>query len=376
MKNDCIIIGGGASGLMLAAMTKVNKGVILEATPAVGTKLLMTGGGRCNITHGGSIKDFVDCYDEAGRVLRKCLYRHSNTQMLEWLENIGLPVVEIDERYYPASEKAADVKNVLVSSAIKNGWEIKTNAKVTGLEKNGDCWDVAASGQLLNSEKVVIATGGITYPETGSDGSIFPILKQLGIRITELRPALAPVYVRDYPYGELSGISLENVTVAAFATSSHTCKGKAARVTGDILFTHNGFSGPAVLKLSKYCEPGEIIRLNYNCELNELPKRMAKLLENRARGESGDIKTSKLSALLEADDFIVDRIDEKGIVTSGGIDLSEIDAGTMEIKRCPGLFAIGEALDADGTTGGYNLQLCYSTAATVKDAIWTQFKIL
>lgn len=369
MKNDCIIIGGGASGLMLAAMTKVNKGVILEATPAVGTKLLMTGGGRCNITHGGSIKDFVDCYDEAGRVLRKCLYRHSNTQMLEWLENIGLPVVEIDERYYPASEKAADVKNVLVSSAIKNGWEIKTNAKVTGLEKNGDCWDVTASGQLLSSEKVVIATGGITYPETGSDGSIFPILKQLGIRITELRPALAPVYVRDYPYGELSGISLENVTVTAFATSSHTCKGKAARVTGDILFTHNGFSGPAVLKLSKYCEPGEIIRLNYNCELNELPKRMAKLLENRARGESGDIKTSKLSALLEADDFIVDRIDEKGIVTSGGIDLSEIDAGTMEINICPGLFAIGEALDADGTTGGYNLQLCYSTAATVKDAI-------
>ena len=352
---------------MLAAMTQVNKGLILESTSAVGTKLLMTGGGRCNLTHSGSIKDFVDCYDEAGRTLRKCLYKHNNTEMTEWFRSIGVPVVEIDDRYYPASEKASDVRNALISAAVRNGWEIQVNSKISDMNNDSDCWKIISGRQTMISQKIVIATGGITYPETGSDGSMFKILERLGINITELKPALAPVYVRDYPYSELSGVSIPNVTVSAFGTSSNTCKGKASKVTGDILFTHNGFSGPAVLKVSKYCEQGEIIRFNYNCELKDLPKRMIKLLENRARGESGDIKTSRLSGLLEADDFIVDHIDKRGIVTSGGIDLSEIDTGTMAIKRCPGLFAIGEVLDVDGTTGGYNLQMCYSTAATVSD---------
>lgn len=367
MKYECIIIGGGASGLMLAAMTKVNKGLILEATASVGTKLLMTGGGRCNLTHAGSIKNFVECYDEAGRVLRKCLYRHSNTEMIEWLESIGLPVTVIDERYYPATERASDVRNSLINAVHENGWEIRTHSKVKGLEHETEGWKIYISKKSFIATNVVIASGGITYPETGSDGSVFPLLENLGIKITELKPALSPVYVRDYPYGDLSGVSISNVTVTAFGTSNKTCKGKAARVTGDILFTHKGFSGPAILKLSKYCEPGEKLRINYNCELNELPKRMIRILEDRARGDSGDIKTNRLSALLESDDFIVDSIDKKGIVTSGGIDLSEIDTGTMEIKSCPGLFAIGEALDADGTTGGYNLQMCYSTAATVSD---------
>ncbi|MBQ0040937.1 MAG: NAD(P)/FAD-dependent oxidoreductase [Clostridiales bacterium] len=112
-----------------------------------------------------------------------------------------------------------------------------------------------------------------------------------------------------------------------------------------------------------------MIRINYNCKLEDLPKRFRKCLEDRARGESGDIKTSKLAGLLESDEFIVKSIDARGIVTSGGISLSEIDTGTMELKKCPGLFAIGEAIDADGTTGGYNLQLCYSTAATVAEQI-------
>ena len=383
MKYDCVIIGGGASGLMLAAMTKMNKGVILEGSPSPGRKLLMTGGGRCNITHAGSIKDFIACYGEAGPALRKCLYKHSNLEMLKWLDSIGVPTIEMDDKYYPASQKAVDVRDALVRAATANGWTIACTHKVTNLDNWGQSsldknpkgtgltWRVEAGDSFFDSDCVVIASGGITYPETGSDGSMFEIARKLGIEVTDLKSALAPIHVKNYPYAELAGVSIPDVTVTAFnSNSANTCKGKIARFSGDLLFTHTGFSGPAILRVSKYCEPGEMIRINYNVgSSEELPKRFRKLLESRARGSSGDIKTSKLAGLLESDEFIVESIDNRGMVTSGGIGLSEIDTGTMEIKNCPGLFAIGEALDADGTTGGYNLQFCYSTAAAVSTVL-------
>lgn len=363
MKYECVIIGGGASGLMLAATHQVNKGLLLESTDRFGSKLLMSGGGHCNITHAGSIKDFINCYGEAGPVLRKCLYKHSNIELLDWLNSQSIEVQEIDGRYFPASMESREVLNMLLKSAKDNGWELKSNSPVKKISQYGNDWMV--DGYL--SEKVVIATGGITYPKTGSDGSMFEILKGLGVEVTDLRSALAPIYVKDYPYAELSGIAVSNVTVTAFSSDMNTCKGKAARLTGDILFTHNGFSGPVILNISRSAEVGEVIRINYNCELNDLPKRLRKVLEDRSRNNSGDIKTSKLKGLLESDEFIVQSIDDNGMVTRGGIDLSEIDTGTMSLKRYPGLFAIGEALDADGLTGGYNLQLCYSTARTCAD---------
>lgn len=396
MKYDTIIIGGGASGLMLAARMKVNKGLILEGSPRPGNKLLLTGGGRCNLTHAGSIKDFISCYGEAGKTFRKCLYRHSNVEMISWFESLGLKTMEQDERFYPASERAADVRIILVSTAENNGWKILTNSRVNSLkseffdesevsadgsaegsgfegEKSGSVgrWTVGTvSGDSFTADNVVVATGGITYPETGSDGSMFDVLRQLDIEVTDLRPALSPIHVKDYPYAELAGVSIPDVTVTVFSSDVvNTCKGKAARETGDLLFTHTGFSGPAILRVSRFCEAGEAIRINYMRGISELPRRFRKILEDRARGESGDVRTNKLSALLEADTFVVESVDPRGIVTAGGIGLSQIDAGTLEFRTRPGLFAAGEALDADGTTGGYNLQLCYSTACAIADTI-------
>ena len=364
MKYDCIIIGGGASGLMLAARLKVNNGLIVEGTHRLGTKMLMSGGGRCNITHEGSIKDFVDCYGRAGHVLRKCLYRHNNLELINWLNTSGIPTISENGRIFPASMKASDIVDFLVNQANANGWRVSLGSKVRSIEQKEGYWIVNDNA----SDNVVIAAGGITYPKTGSDGSMFEMLRELGISIVEPRSVLAPIYVRDYPYGELSGVSVTNVTVTAFSSDAvNTCKGKAARMTGDILFTHNGFSGPVILNISKYAEPDETIRINYNRTLDELPRSLRRCLGNRARGSSGDIKTSRLTALLEADDFIVESIDKNGMVTCGGINLDEINTATMGLNRYPGLFAIGEAIDADGITGGYNLQMCYSTACTVAD---------
>ena len=439
---DIVIIGGGASGLMLAANLELNgaSGVILEGTSNVGTKLLMSGGGHCNITHGGSIKDFLNAYGDAGQSFRKCLYRHSNLDLVRWFDSHGLKLadesgvsIEVSGmsgsasaleglgRIFPASMKARDVLDLLLTESKSNGWEIRTNAKVCKLSKFADAYNgspdanrdpvdvanderldgnlddgdvscdsvyqwsvVTVSGEVLTARNVVIATGGVTYPQTGSDGSMLTLMKNLGVEVTDPRPALAPVFVKDYPYSELSGISIADVEVTAFGSdAAHTCKGKAARMTGDLLFTHDGFSGPVILSISRYAEPGRIIRIQYRKEKQDLPKRMQRILEDRARGSSGDIRTSVLAALLDHDDFVVSEIDKRGMVTAGGIALSNIETATMSIKQkhphgadddlLEGLYAIGEAIDADGITGGYNLQLCWSTACTAAESLQKYF---
>lgn len=370
--NDIAVIGAGASGLMLAANLDLDgaRGIVLEGSPRIGSKLLMSGGGRCNITHGGSIKDFVNCYGAAGPALRRCLYSHSNTELVNWFEGLGVRLSDEDGRIFPASMRSRDILDALIGEAASNLWQVETGTKVAGLTKDGDWVITLESGYTVRSCNVVIASGGITYPETGSDGSMHGLLRELGIEVSEMRPALAPVYVSDYPYAELAGVSLCDVTVTAFGSdAATTCKGKAARMTGDLLFTHDGFSGPVILNVSRYAEPGQILRIQYNKELPELPKRMQRILEDRARGDSGDVRTKILASMLDHDDFIVEGVDERGMVTAGGVLLSEIDMKTMQVKRVDGLYVIGEALDADGITGGYNLQLCWSTACACADAL-------
>jgi len=367
---DVAVIGGGASGLMLAANLDIGDavGIVLEGSAVLGSKLLMSGGGHCNITHGGSIKDFINAYGNEGQALRRCLYSHSNTELMKWFEGIGIELNDEDGRVFPASMRARDILDALIGEAASNLWQIETGTKVVSLIKDDDWVIRLENGFEFRSRNIVIACGGITYPETGSDGSMHGLLAELGIGVSELRPALAPVYVRDYPYAELAGVSLSDVAVTAFGSdAATTCKGKAARMTGDILFTHDGFSGPAILNISKFAEAGEKIRLSYNKELEELPKRMQRILKDRARGESGDVKTKLLASLLDHDDFTVDRVDERGMVTAGGVKLDEIDMKTMQVKQFDGLYVIGEALDADGITGGYNLQMCWSTACTCAD---------
>ncbi|MBQ9272556.1 MAG: NAD(P)/FAD-dependent oxidoreductase [Mogibacterium sp.] len=401
---DIVVIGGGASGLMLAANMDLEgaEGLILEGSARAGSKRLMSGGGRCNMTHGGPARELIYAYGDAGTALRRCLYKHNNLELALWMDNHGVtPADENGEpldlsegmralegtgRIFPASMKSRDVLDALLSASEDNGWQIGTNAKVSELrrgsgpddgeantDRDGDgqsgSWEIGLQdGSCITSRNVVIASGGVTYPETGSDGSMFGLLKELGVKIAEPRPALAPVFVEDYPYADLSGISVPDVTVIAFgADAACTCKGKAAKMKGDLLFTHEGFSGPVILNISKYAEEGETLRLCYNKELPELPKRMQKALRDRARGPLGDVRTGLLARLLNQDDFTVRGTDSRGMVTAGGVALDEVDMKTMRVKAFDGLYVIGEALDADGITGGYNLQMCWSTACTCAD---------
>ena len=388
---DCIIIGAGASGLFCgASMSRPVRGLILEKTSRPGTKLLMSGSGQCNITHAGSIKDFIDCYGKHGGRIRKCLYRYSNTSLAEFMESGGVPAVtREDGKVFPASMDARSVLDMLLRRSRECGFSIEYDSPAEKIEKAAHGWTVLSSGRRFDTRTLVIATGGCSYPRTGSDGSIFRILERdLELKCTELKPALSSVQIKDYPYGELSGISFKNAAVSIFKNGR-----KEAANSGGLLFTHNDLSGPAVLNISKYSAPGDTIQISYLYPLDRdtvlsrlkkadhqsssrlsnviadefgLPKRFCQLLTARY-GES----LKKLAAQLTGEIFEIISVSgfSKAMCTSGGVDLSCIDLSTMQAKKLPGIYVIGEALDIDGITGGYNLQFAYSSACAAADNI-------
>lgn len=391
LKYDVIVVGGGASGLFFAAGAGAScRGLILEKTDKVGTKLMMSGGGRCNITHDGSIKDFVNCYGDAGPAIRKILYRHDNSELRAFFKSRGVNTrVEDDGRVFPTGAK--DVLHALLTGARENGFEIKTGQNVVSIRENnekGDAgeWILSTKEKDYRSDRIVIATGGASYPRTGSDGSMFYILERdLGLEVVEPRPALYPIEIENYPYKELAGISIKG------RLSGVNLQKKKALV-GDILFTQWGFSGPAAINISGDLREGEVLIVNYiypivykealniimqgvqNTKKSlstlvsdsfGLPKRLGEKLVLRCHGS-----TKKLAKLLTEDEFKVKSGSfHTAMVTRGGVALGEINTKTMELKSKKGIFVIGEALNVDGYTGGYNLQFAYSSAMIAAEDI-------
>ena len=394
--HDVIIIGGGASGLFAAAADTSAKGtashakgaaafrgLILEKTSRPGTKLLMSGSGQCNITHAGSIKDFIDCYGDKGKKVRSCLYKYSNLELIDFLEENGVETfVREDGKVFPKSMDAHDVLYMLLRKAKKNGFELKCDSEVTRLIQTNGIWCVTSNSDDYYAKTIIIATGGCSYPTTGSDGSFFNVLRSdLGIEITELKPSLTPIQVNEYPYAELSGISFENIRTSIWDGDK-----KIAETCHDLLFTHKDLSGPAVINISKYAQPRGKLKINYLHPLNyeqvlarlktvfhgakgspaniiaaefDLPKRFCQLFTAR-HGEA----LKNLAHALTGEEFVINSVSgfNKAMATAGGIDLKQISTSTFGFKEHPGLYAIGEALDVDGITGGYNLQFAYSSA--------------
>lgn len=379
MKYERIIIGGGAAGLFCAASCPVDKGLILEKQSSPGQKLLLSGSGQCNLTHNGSIKEFIGHYGENGSRIRSALYRGNNLLLMKFFTENGVLLEEREDgKIFPKSRKAGDVLNLLLELSKKNGWELRADCPVDSLEQKED------GSFLVNrtyvADEVIIATGGCSYPNTGSDGNLFPLLKNLGLKIIPPRPALVPLTVRDYPYGGLSGISFQSVTA----------KLDGHRLTGDLLLTHGSFSGPVILNLARWAKPGSELKLCYipgeshlpsasgdrrqaltffSEELN-LPRRFTEQILRRG-GIEPSVKAASLSgsrlktfqAFLKEDTFQVTGTSgfSSAMATAGGVCLDEVDLKTFECKNIPGLFIIGEALDIDGDTGGYNLQFAFSS---------------
>ena len=399
----CIVTGGGAAGLFFAAGEAVSghlriKGrkIILEKTPRPGQKILMSCGGSCNITHAGPVKDFVGKYGEKGRLIRTCLYRHNNLELMEMIESLGVPLTEqIDGRVFPSSMKASDILEALLSAVKRNGWEIRTGCEVTGINEigpedadGGSLTRVTLSdGSVLTTEKLVIATGGSSYPATGSDGSFFNVLERdLGISIVSPKPALVPVYVQDFVYEDLAGVSFDDISVSC---GKHSFRGAA-------LMTHRGFSGPAMLHISEYVKPGDELVINYCPDMDTesmlekirrdqpgsalglgnyftsltgLPKSFVNRIIDSPERKLSSVSMSELRGIVSRITHFCYSVSGIGgwndaMVTAGGVSLDQIDLKTMRLKAGPAsdIRIIGEALDVNGESGGYNLQFAYSSA--------------
>ncbi|MCL2589025.1 MAG: aminoacetone oxidase family FAD-binding enzyme, partial [Oscillospiraceae bacterium] len=259
MLYDLIIIGAGAAGLFAAANVPSDKRVLLlEQTAAPGQKLLLAGSGQCNLTNSGDIAAFLDRYGSNGKRLRPVLFPFSNLALMAWFEERGLPLItRPDGKVFPASLDAQDVLHLLLDQIRKNGVEIRLNTPATTLTRAEDHWQVETPTGTIDTRCVLVTTGGASYPATGSDGRFFGCLEALGLDVIPPRPALCPVFVHDYPYSALTGISFVDAVVTL------TTDTKPLRAAGSLLLTHRGFSGPVILNNARAVRQGAELTINY-----------------------------------------------------------------------------------------------------------------
>lgn len=389
-----IIVGGGPAGIMAAlSAAKNNEVILIEKNKEIGMKLRLTGGGRCNITNNRDIEEFFDKIVNNNKFLYSALYTFSNYSLLEYLSSKGLEYkVELDEKVYTKSDKADEVIDLLKDDLINNDVNIKYNTTITDLiiEDNVIKGVITSYGEKVLGDKIIITTGGKSFPNTGSDGTMYSVLEKYGHTITPIYAALIPLVIKEEFVKKLQGVSMKDVVVSA------KIKKKKIEKRGDMLFTHFGISGPAVLKLSSYVNKalteGEVeITLDFlkDKSKEEISKIMRsntnKTVFNNLKGvlpqnflkvvfEILGLSEVKASDLKKEDEYkVIEYMKEMKLtaretltikaaqVTSGGVKVKEINASTMESKLIKNLYFAGEVIDVDAETGGYNLQIAFST---------------
>lgn len=398
-----IVVGGGAAGLMAAgrAAEKGARVILLEKNRTIGRKIGIAGKGRCNVTNVRPIKEFIDNYPVNGRFLYSAFNRFSNDDLYAFLEAHGVKLkVERGGRVFPVSDRAADVVECFEKYLEKAGVKVLTERKVEGiLQSGGVVRGVLCEGVELRGDRVIVATGGKSYPKTGSTGDGYAWAKEMGHTIIPLRPALVPLNIKEEWVKELQGLSLKNISATVFYNGK-----LLGSEFGELLFTHFGVSGPVILTLS-----GEVAKISKAGRdkgelllvINLKPALSAEQLERRVRRDLEKYRKRQLKNAL--DDLLPQRLisplislsgidPEKpvahinraeidslcktlaamsmtiegprplseAIVTAGGIALNEINPQTMESKIISGLYFVGEVLNIDGYTGGYNLQAAFS----------------
>lgn len=396
-----IVIGGGAAGLM-AAGTAAEKGfevILLEKMGQTGRKIGISGKGRCNLTNIAELDDFMARFGKNGRFLRQCFQQFFSKELINFFERHGLPLVtERGGRVFPESGRALDVVKILNNWLTSKGVILQKNASVTNiLVEEGCVAGVVCNGKKIACKNIILATGGKSYPRTGSTGDGYRLAESLGHTIVPLRPALVPILSPDTKVQRMAGLELRNVQVRLYQNGKR--KGVAF---GELAFTGFGLSGPVILSLSgaivDALDNGQKVTLSldlkpalderklHNRLIRDLDSRGGEKIESILRGLlplkmipicreacdlSGDIDTRNFPAAMRKrlvqwlKDFRIEingyRSYSEAIVTAGGVSLKEVNPTTMESKIVRGLFIAGELLDLQADTGGYNLQAAFST---------------
>jgi hypothetical protein len=394
-KYDVVVIGAGPAGLFCAVQVAMpgRRVLLLEKNPNPGAKLLLSGSGQCNITHDGEIRDFLAHYGNHGKQVRPALFGFTNQDLGEFFRNRGLAMITDENgKVFPKTRRSADVLALLVLECKKRGVDLRCSEPASGIRRTAEGFAITTPKTTYFSPVIVIATGGVSYPGTGSTGDGYRISVSLGQPLTEIGPALTPLLIRNYPFAALSGISFECMYFSIWREGK-----KVADRTGDVLFTHLGLSGPGILDASRYIRPGDVIKLSFVGKMKReefaadfvkrvaenrswqistllaaypIPERLNRKLLN-VSGIPDDLTCNHFSAeqrsclITNCTQFPL-TVEAPGgfcvaMVTRGGIALDGVNLKTMESKIISGLYFAGEVLDIDGDTGGYNLQAAFST---------------
>ena len=396
-KRICVI-GGGAAGMMAAGTASLYgaDATIYEATDRLGKKLAITGKGRCNVTNRCTTQEFLENVVNNPRFLYAALSEFDTESTVTFFESLGVELkTERGKRVFPASDKAKDIVDAM--RKYSEGAKVIYH-KVTSVTQNEDgTFTVCASNKTQEYDAVIIATGGKSYPLTGSDGSGYKLAQKLGHKITELTPSLVPIESNDTICKDLQGLSLKNVAITVYDANNN----KLYSDFGEMMFTHFGVTGPMILSASSHLKKHDISSLTLSIDLK--PALDEKTLDTRVlsdfKNQSNKDFINSLGGLLptkliepfvkavqidprkkvnaitkEERKLIIEKLKsfkislkgfrpiEEAIITSGGIDVKEVNPKTMESKIKKGLYFAGEILDLDAYTGGFNLQIAFSTA--------------
>lgn len=399
MKEKICVIGAGPAGIIASGIAgSLGKDVTLvEKNEKIGKKLFITGKGRCNITNGSPIEDFFENILTNRNFLYSSFYSFNNEDILNLLNSYGLKVkVERGNRIFPESDKSSDVIKVFNQFLTDNKVSLRLNTNIKDIEKSDDKFIIkTTTDEVLVFDKLIIATGGKSYPTTGSIGDGYRFAEKLGHNIVKVRPSLVPVEIKEESIKSLQGLSLKNVSISAFADNK-----MIYNEFGEMIFTHYGISGPIVIPMSNYLYKHSHKDIRFYLDLKPalsmeklddrllrdfqkynnkqlknslddlLPQKIIPYIINLSKIDSEkvvhQITKEERQRLLEnikglPMSFKSFRPIEEAIVTSGGVCTKEINPSTMESKIVKGLFFAGEVIDVDGLTGGYNLQIAYST---------------
>ncbi len=401
MMYDVIIIGGGAAGALAAVYCAEygKKTVILEPNGSIGKKLRITGKGRCNLTNNCSNDELIKNFPGNPRFLYGAFSRFGAADTMDFFESLGVPLkTERGNRVFPKSDKAADIVSALEHKLKELGVKIIKKRAEHIISEDGVCTGVIADGTEYHAYSVLLASGGCSYPGTGSTGDGYRLAEELGHTITDIRPSLVPIVCEERYCADMMGLSLKNVTLTLYDRQK-----KVYSELGEMLFTHFGVSGPLVLSASAHMQTNESGRYTLSIDLKpglseqQLDKRLQRdFLENQNRifgnslskllplklipaavrlsGIPGETRVNSITReqrlsfakLLKSFPLTVKglRPIEEAVVTRGGVSIREIDPKTMQSKIVQGLFFAGEVIDIDGYTGGFNLQAAFSTAYT------------